>query len=136
TSSNSSHIANSNPSILEMQIQELRSEIAQERQERQKLYDTIKLLENQIPKQITPLETFNKLGLIDLTFRLKTAGFPDKKAVSIAESVKKERDNKKFESLKDVIERVKVTNGKKLAKGISGDKMIDILDSWSRVLFV
>ncbi|TVP56098.1 MAG: chromosome partitioning protein ParB [Nodularia sp. (in: Bacteria)] len=136
TSPNSPNIAIYNLNILEKQIQELRSEIVQERQERQKLYDTIKLLENQIPKQITPLEAFNTLGLIDLTFRLRTAGFTDKKAVSIAESVDKERKDKKFESLKDVMERVKVTSGKKQIKGISGDKMVDIVDSWSRILFI
>ncbi|YAF94279.1 MAG: chromosome partitioning protein ParB [Nodularia sp. CChRGM 3473] len=122
--------------LLEKQINDLRSELAQERQERQKLYDTLRLIENQIPKQITPLEAFNSLPLLELTFRLRTASLNDKKAVQIAESLEKERKKKKFESLKDVMERVKVTSGKKQIKGISGDKMVDIVDSWSRILFV
>ncbi|MEH2350435.1 MAG: chromosome partitioning protein ParB [Nostoc sp.] len=127
---------NNDFSLLEKQINELRSELAQERQERQKLYDTLKLIESQIPKQITPLDTFNSLSLLELTFRLRTAGFTDKKAVQVAESVEKERKKKKFESLKDVLTRVKIVNGKKQIKGISGDKMVDIVDSWSRILFI
>ncbi len=121
---------------LEKQINDLRLELAQERQERHKLYDTFKLIESQIPKQITPLDSFNSLSLLELTFRLRTAGFTDKKAVQVAESVEKERTKKKFESLKDVIERVKVASVKKQVKGISGDKMVDIVDSWSRILFI
>jgi len=127
---------NNDFNLLEKQINDLRSELAQERQQRQKLYDTLKLIESQIPKQITPLDAFNSLSLLELTFRLRTAGFTDKKAVKVAESVEKERTNKKFESLKDVLARVKIANGKKQIKGISGDKMVDIVDSWSRILFI
>ncbi|MEH2321584.1 chromosome partitioning protein ParB [Nostoc sp.] len=127
---------NNDFNLLEKQINDLRLELAQERQERQKLYDTLKLIESQIPKQITPLDAFNSLSLLELTFRLRTAGFTDKKAVQVAESVEKERTNKKFESLKDVLVRVKIASGKKQIKGISGDKMVDIVDSWSRILFI
>jgi hypothetical protein len=127
---------NNDFNLLEKQINDLRSELAQERQERQKLYETFKLIESQIPKQITPLDAFNSLSLLELTFRLRTAGFPDKKAIQVAESVEKERTKKKFESLKDVLARVKIATGKKQIKGISGDKMVDIVDSWSRLLFI
>ncbi|MBD0388425.1 MAG: chromosome partitioning protein ParB [Nostoc sp. C3-bin3] len=122
--------------LLEKHINDLRSELAQERQERQKLYETLNLIESQIPKQITPLEAFNSLSLLELTFRLRTASFTDKKAVQIAESVEKERKKEKFESLKDILARVKIASGKKQIKGISGDKMVDIVDSWSRILFI
>lgn len=121
--------------LLEKQVKDLRNEIAQERQERQKLYEIIKSIETQIPKQITPLEAFNSLTLVELTFRLRTSGFTDKKAVQVAESVEKARKKKQFESLKDVIERITIASGKKQVKGISGDKMVDIVDSWSRILF-
>jgi len=121
--------------LLENQINNLISDLAQEKQERQKLSEIIKAIETQIPKQITPLEAFNRLNLLELTFRLRTAGFTDKKAVQIAESVEKARKKKQFESLKDVIARVTITSGKKQVKGISGDKMVDIVDSWSRILF-
>ncbi|MEI1374775.1 chromosome partitioning protein ParB [Nostoc sp. UHCC 0926] len=130
-------ISNNNDfNLFEKQVNEIRAELAQERQERQKLYDTLKLIESQIPKQITPLDAFNSLSLLELTFRLRTAGFTDKKAVQLAESVEKERKNKKFESLKDVLARVKIANGKKQIKGISGEKMVDIVDSWARLLFI
>jgi hypothetical protein len=127
---------NNDFNLLEKQINDLRSELTQEKQERQKLYETLKLIESQIPKQITPLDAFNSLSLLELTFRLRTAGFTDKKAVQVAESVENERKKKKFESLKDVLARVKIASGKKQIKGISGDKMVDIVDSWSRILFI
>ncbi|MEH2295585.1 chromosome partitioning protein ParB [Nostoc sp.] len=127
---------NNDFNLFEKQVNEIRSELAQERQERQKLYETLKLIESQIPKQIIPLDAFNGLSLLELTFRLRTAGFTDRKAVQVAESVEKERKNKKFESLKDVLARVKIASGKKQIKGISGDKMVDIVDSWSRILFI
>ncbi|NDJ25126.1 chromosome partitioning protein ParB [Nostoc sp. B(2019)] len=136
TNHSESNSTNSDFSLLEKQINNLRLELAQERQERQKLYDTIKLIESQIPKQVTPLDVFNSLSLVELTFRLRTAGFTDKKAVQVAESVDKERTKKRFESLKDVLARVKVATGKKQVKGISGEKMVDIVDSWSRILFI
>jgi hypothetical protein len=136
TNHSESNSTNSEFSLLKKQINDLRLELAQERQERQKLYDTIKLIESQIPKQVTPLDAFNSLSLVELTFRLRTAGFTDKKAVQIAENVEKERTKKKFQSLKDVLARVKVASGKKQVKGISGDKMVDIIDSWSRILFI
>ncbi|ALF56125.1 chromosome partitioning protein ParB [Nostoc piscinale CENA21] len=122
-------------SLIDKQINELRVELAQEKQERQKLYEYIKSLETQIPKQITPLEAFNSLNVLELTFRLRTAGFTDKKSVQVAETIEKVRKKKSFESLKDVIERVTITSGKKQVKGISGDKMVDIIDSWSRLVF-
>ncbi|MBD2594853.1 chromosome partitioning protein ParB [Nostoc spongiaeforme FACHB-130] len=122
-------------SLIEKQINDLRLELAQEKKERQKLYEYIKSVENQIPKQITPLEAFNSLNVLELTLRLRTAGFTDKKAAQVAESIEKVRKKKPFDSLKDVIARVTITSGKKQVKGISGDKMVDIIDSWSRLVF-
>lgn len=121
--------------LLVKQINELKSELQQERQERQKLYEIIKSLEIQTPKQITPLEAFNSLNLLELNFRLRTAGFTDKKAIQVSESVEKARKKKEFESLKDVITRVTINSGKKQVKGISSEKMVDIVDSWSRIIF-
>jgi hypothetical protein len=117
----------------EMQINELRSELAQERQ---RLDDKLKQIQGQIPKQIQPLEAFNTLSPSDLTRRLISAGFNNKTAVKVAESIEKERNKKQFVSLSDVVERVKVTSGKRQAKGITSDKMVDIVDSWSRLLFL
>jgi hypothetical protein len=129
------NFVNNELSLLKQQLSNLSYELVEERQERQKLYETIKLLEKQIPKQIAPLDAFNTLSLLELTFRLRTAGFADKKAVQVVESIEKERKKKKFESLKDVVARVTIANRKTRVKGISGDKMVDIIDTWSRVLF-
>ncbi len=120
-------------SSLEKQLSELRIELGQERE---KIYTTLKNIEGQIPKQITPLEAFNSLSLLELTLRLKTANFNGKKAEQVAEGIEKERSKKPFKSLSDVIERVKIKSGTKQVKGISGEKMIAIVDSWSKLLFL
>jgi hypothetical protein len=109
---------------LEKQINELRSE---QTQERQKLEDKLKQLENQIPKQITPLEAFNTLSISELVIRLRSAGVTGKLAENMVEIIQKERRKKKFESLRDVVSRV---------KGLSDNRMVTIIDSWSRILFV
>ena len=114
---------------LEKQINELRSEQAQERR---RIDDRLKEIEKQIPKPIEPLEAFNGLGIAELALRLKRAGLADKKAVQIAKSVESERKNKKFESLSSVVARVKITTGNRQVKGISSEKMIDIVDSWTQ----
>ncbi|MEA5570555.1 chromosome partitioning protein ParB [Calothrix sp. UHCC 0171] len=119
-------------SSLEKQVSELRIELMQERQN---LYDSIQSLQNKAPRNITPLEVFNTLTVLDLVFRLRTGGFNDKKAVQIAEIIEKERNKKQFESLSDVITRVKIKTGKRLLKGISADKMVQIVDTWSRVQY-
>ncbi|KAB8320353.1 chromosome partitioning protein ParB [Tolypothrix campylonemoides VB511288] len=117
---------------LEKQLNELKSELVQERQ---RLDDKLKQIEGQIPKQILPLEAFNTLSPSDLAKRLISAGFNNKTAVKVAESIEKERKKKQFVSLSDVVARVKVTSGKRQAKGITSEKMVDIVDSWSRLLF-
>lgn len=120
-------------SSLDKQLSELRIELGQERE---KLYATLKNIEGQIPKQITPLAAFNSLSLFELVSRLKTANFNAKKAQEVAEGIEKERNKKPFESLSDVIERVKIKSGSKQVKGISGEKMIAVIDSWSKLLFL
>lgn len=117
----------------EKQINELKSEQVQERE---RLDDRLKQIEGQIPKQISPLAAFNTLSLTELTFRLKSAGFTNQTATKVAESVENERKKKEFVSLSDVVGRVKVTSGKRQVKGITSDKMVDIVDSWSRLLFL
>ena len=107
----------------EKQVNELRSEIAQEKQQ---LNDKLKQIESQIPKQITPLEAFNTLSQSELVLRLRSAGVTGKISDNIIEAIQKERKQKKFESLRDVVNRV---------KGLSDNRMVTIIDSWSRMLF-
>ena len=137
TSTNSNQdLSNQEITSLKQQFNALKFELAQEQQERQKLYEAITLIETQIAKRITPLESFNTLNLLDLVFRLRTAGFSETKSIQVAENLEKERKNKQFESLKDVVERVKIQSGKKQQKGISSEKMVDIVDTWSKLLFL
>lgn len=117
---------------LEKQVNALRSELAQERQ---RVDNNLEYIASQIPKQIAPLDVFNTLSPFELVRRLISAGISDKKAAHIAESVESERKNQKFDSLSDVVLRVKVKSGKKQVKGISSDKMVAIIDIWSRLSF-
>lgn len=123
TNSESSRLANVELRF-EKQVNELRSEIAQEKQQ---LNDKLKQIEIQIPKQLTPLEAFNTLSHSELVLRLRSAGVTGKTSDNIIEAIQKERKKKKFESLRDLVSRV---------NGLSDSRMVTIIDSWSRMLFI
>lgn len=123
TNSESSRLANLELRF-EKQVNELRSEIAQEKQQ---LNDKLKQIESQIPKQITLLEAFNTLSHSELVLRLRSAGVTGKTSDNIIEAIQKERKKKKFESLRDLVSRV---------NGLSDNRMVTIIDSWSRMLFI
>jgi hypothetical protein len=118
---------------LEKQLNDLRSELAQERE---RVEDKLNKIQSQIPQKITPLDVFNTLNLSEMTSRLVNAGFSNQTATKVTENVEKERNIKPFASLNDVVARVKITSGKRQIKGISSDKMIAIIDSWSRLLLI
>ncbi|NET06018.1 MAG: hypothetical protein F6K16_15215 [Symploca sp. SIO2B6] len=101
-----------------------------------KLEDELKEIKNHLPQQLEPLDAFNCLNMAELIFRLKSAGLTDKAATQIAKSVVRERNNKKFESLSDLVERIKITSGKRQIKAISAEKMLTIIDSWSKLWFL
>lgn len=109
---------------LEKQLSDLRSEFTQERQ---KVENNLKQIESQIPKQIAPLEAFNTLSPPELVLRLRSAGITGKTVDSIVEIIQKERETKKFDSLRDVVIRI---------KGLSDNRMVTIIDSWARTLFI
>lgn len=125
---------------IETLIQEFKSE---QLSNRQKLEEEFKNIQNQISNgrshqisdRMSPLDVFNDLNVTDLTSNLKSAGFADKKANQIAEIIECERKNGKFNSLIDVVERVKIKHGQRQNKCISSDKMVDIIDRWSRISF-
>lgn len=108
---------------LEKQINDLRSELAQERQ---KAEDKQKQIESQIPKQIAPLEAFNTLSSDELVLRFRSAAVTGKKAEKVIQNIETQRKKKKFESLIDVVTRV---------DGLSDKAMVTIIDSWSQILF-
>jgi len=115
---------------LEKQINEFKSELLQDRQTTDA---RLKKLETETPKKIAPLEVFNNSDPSQLVPKLINAGFSQKAAEKVATSVDKESKNKKFASLSDVVERVKITHGKKQVRGITSEKMVVILDIWSRI---
>ncbi|MEA5565876.1 chromosome partitioning protein ParB [Anabaena sp. UHCC 0399] len=115
---------------LEKQINEFKSELAQERQ---KTEDKIKSIEVKTHKQISPLEIFNTLEQTQLILKLINAGINESTANKIFASLEIERKKKKFASLNDVITRVKISHGKSQKRGITPEKMVEILDIWSRI---
>jgi hypothetical protein len=80
-----------------------------------------------------PLDIFNNFNNIQLIALLATAGFSYAKANEIANNIESERNKKKFVSLNDIVQRVKVKSGDKLVRGISSSKMLDIVESLSQI---
>ena len=105
----------------EKQINELRSEQAQERQ---RVEDKLKEIESRVPKPIEPLKTFNTLSQNELAIKLKRAKLPDKTAEKIAKEIENARrkNNHEFEDLRDVLKSV---------KGLGEKTILSILDNWS-----
>ncbi|NEP02260.1 MAG: hypothetical protein F6K58_27110 [Symploca sp. SIO2E9] len=101
-----------------------------------KLEDELKETKNNLPQQLVPLDAFNSLSMAELILRLKSAGLTDKAATQIAKSVVRERSHKQFASLSDVVARIKITSGKRQIKAISAEKMLAIIDSWSKLWFL
>ncbi len=116
---------------IEKQINELKSEQAEERH---RIDDKFNEFNKLIPRQIQPLKVFNTLSVAELVLRLTNVGFVSTTAASIAEVIDKERKKKEFSSLSDLVTRVKVKKGKRLVKAISAERMLDIVDIWSRTL--
>lgn len=110
-------------SRIETRINELKAE--QER-ERKKIEEEIKELKIKMPKRLEPLEVFNTLKESDLILRLRAAGITGKTATTIIEKIQSARKKQKFDSLSDVVARV---------KGLSDKRMIAIIDTWSQVSF-
>ncbi|NJR18414.1 MAG: hypothetical protein HC785_23690 [Calothrix sp. CSU_2_0] len=125
-------LVNNELSLLEKQMSELRIELVQEIE---RLYNAFNQQENKKSYQeMTVLQAFNQLNSRDLIFRLQTVNFTNKKAIEVVEKLEKER-KKPFTSLSDVIERVKIKNGKRETKAISEKKMLQIVDTWSQLSF-
>ncbi|TFI52277.1 chromosome partitioning protein ParB [Mastigocladus laminosus UU774] len=118
---------------IDKQINELRSE---QTEEKHRIDDKFKEFTKLIPQQIQPLEAFNTLSIAELALRLTNVGFVSTTAAKIAEVIDRERKKKEFSSLSDVVTRVKVKNGKRLVKAISAERMLDIVDIWSRTLYL
>jgi hypothetical protein len=84
-------------------------------------------LETKLPEKVEPLTAFNEWDLDKLSKGLKKGGIPSKQALKIAQAV---IDHRPFESLSDIVNKVKVPRGKQTIKAINAEKMLEIIDNW------
>jgi hypothetical protein len=84
-------------------------------------------LETKLPEKVEPLAAFNEWDLDKLSRGLKKGGIPAKQALKIAQAV---IDHRPFESLSDIVNKVKVPRGKQNIKAINAEKMLEIIDNW------
>ncbi|MEH2371446.1 ParB N-terminal domain-containing protein [Nostoc sp.] len=80
--------------------------------------DRLKEIENRIPKPMEPLEALNTLSLSELTSKLRRVGIN----IKIIEKIISERDNGKFKSFSNVVDRI---------KGLGDKTMLKIIDSFA-----
>ncbi|QFS49450.1 helix-hairpin-helix domain-containing protein [Nostoc sphaeroides] len=80
--------------------------------------DRLKEIENRIPKAMEPLEALNTLSLSELTSKLRRVGIN----IKIIEKIISERDNGKFKSFSNVVDRI---------KGLGDKTMLKIIDSFA-----
>lgn len=113
---------------LEIRLGEL---IEHQKQDFKRLTDTlqaeIRSLKPFILTKTDSLEVFNNLSLPELSFRLKTANITGKTAEKILKNIEKARQEKPFQSFSDLVSRV---------QGLSQNKMIAIIDIWSKTSFL
>ena len=113
---------------LEIRLGEL---IEHQKQDFKRLTDTlqaeIRSLKPVIPTKTDSLEVFNNLSLPELSFRLKIANITGKTAEKILKNIEKARQEKPFQSFSDLVSRV---------QGLSQNKMIAIIDIWSKTSFL
>jgi len=89
-------------SRLDNALQDMR---ATQAKEIQRLEESVKQLQSQIPKRLAPLEALNTSDITELALRFRTSGMTNKKAAEAAKKIVGEREKTPFSSLKDVIER-------------------------------
>lgn len=102
-------------SRFENRMSELKAEL---RREIQNMDGRMKEIESRIPKPMEPLEALNTLSLSELTSKLSRAGVNSK----IIQKIVSERDQDKFKSFGNVVERV---------KGLGDKTMVKIIDRFS-----
>lgn len=92
------------------------------RRDIKRLDDDIEVIKTKIPQRIEPLEAFNSLSLAVLAQKLSAANVRGKTAKRILDQIDSERQKESFKSLTDIVSRL---------DGISANRMLGILDTWS-----
>ncbi len=107
---------------LEKQLNELKSELAQERQ---RVDDKFKEFANQIPQQTNPLNLLNTLDKDELSLKLQRSRIPgfEKIAKAIVDARHSKKPKQEFDDYRDVVKSV---------KGLGDKTMLTIIDEWSR----
>ncbi|MEH2215405.1 ParB N-terminal domain-containing protein [Nostoc sp.] len=116
---------------LESRFEKITNQILEQATTNAKLENEVKELKKQMADKTEPIEVFKTLSQVKIVSKLQNAGFNQKKASQIAEIVENERNKKQFQSLNDVVERVKIPRGKGMVKAISIEKMLEIVHRWS-----
>ena len=119
-------------SNLESRFEKITQQLFQQASNNARLENEIKDLKKQLDKKVEPLEVFQKLKPSEIVDKLRNAGINPKRASQIAEIVEIERKKNQFKTLNDVVDRVKIPQGKKMIKAISLNTMLDIVDTWSK----
>ncbi|MBU7583953.1 MAG: hypothetical protein KAF91_13755 [Nostoc sp. TH1S01] len=114
---------------LESRLDKLAKQLLEESTTKVKLENENKELRKKLNDKVEPLEFFKKLSVDKIAAKLRNTGLQPKRANRIAALVIDEREKKQFQSLQDVIERVKIPHGKKMQKGIGEKKMLEIIEN-------
>ncbi|MHC5610862.1 MAG: ParB N-terminal domain-containing protein [Nostoc sp.] len=117
---------------LESRFEKITKQLLEQATANAKQENEVKELKKQMADRTEPIEVFKTLSQVKIVSKLRNAGFNQKKASQIAEIVEIERNKEQFKSLNDVVERVKIPHGKKMFKAISSEKMLEIVDQWSK----
>lgn len=105
-------------------------------QNQQFIKKELEQFEQNLPKVTKPIDIFNKDEIVDLVQKLRAGSFSEKQANDAAKAIITERKKKPFSSLGDVIERVKIKQKTRTVRAITEKKMVELISSWSNILFV
>jgi hypothetical protein len=107
---------------LEKQFNELKSEIAQERQ---RVDDKLKEIQSSLPQENDPLNLLNTLDKDELSLKLQRSRVPgaEKIAKAIVDARRSKKPKQEFEDYRDVVNSV---------KGLGDKRVLTIIDEWSK----
>ncbi|AKG24081.1 ParB N-terminal domain-containing protein [Calothrix sp. 336/3] len=118
---------------IESRIDNLAHKLIEENKEKFQLEAELKDIKKKQLIDIKPLDIFNTFEKLQLVRKLMQTGMNEGEGQKITDAIVKERDMKLFDSLIDVVERVKIKQkNNKFKKGISSERMLKITDIWLR----